>query len=257
MYHHVAPDREITPEGFEDQLRRLKDGGWRSIRSAELSDHLSGAVPAPKRSLVITFDDGYADNWVYAWPLLRRYGFCAQIFVVTERVGRGALRLTVEEGGSLLDTRREERGRDGFLRWDELRAMSRSGVFEVGSHTHTHRGFRREARYEDVERELSDSRRAIESELGLWEGLLAWPWGDYEESWLGLLPKAGYRLAYTVKPGANAPGDDPLRTARFKVRHDDPAWLEGRLKLYQNPWLARAYGHFHGFDARIKEYFRS
>lgn len=244
MYHHVAPDREVTPEGFEAQLKRLRNRGWESLSSEAFLAHLNGSRPAAERSLVITFDDGYADNWVHAFPALKKHGFTAQVFVVTGRVGRGAPRTAA------VDTHADERGAAGFLTWEELREMTASGVFEAGSHTRTHRDFKREAPYADVEEELAGSRRALESELGSWSGLLAWPWGDFENSWLPLLPKHGYKLAYTTRPGANVPGADPLRTHRFKVRNGDPAWLERRLALHSSPLLAAGYGLLRGAFGR-------
>lgn len=242
MYHHVAPDREVTAEGFAAQLKRLQERGWISLSSADFLAHLRGERPAPPRSLVITFDDGYADNWVYAFPALKRHGFAAQVFVVTDRVGRGAPRKTADAGGTISNTTADERGPAGFLTWEELREMAGSGVFEVGSHTRTHRGFKRENLYADLAEELASSRRAIEVEIGAWKGLLAWPWGDFEERWLSLLPAHGYALAYTTRAGANVPGADPLKVHRFKVRSGDPDWLEGRLRLHASPMLARAYG---------------
>jgi len=252
LYHHVAPDREITPEGFERQMSWLKDSGWRTLSVAELCAHLSGERPAPERSAAVTFDDGYADNWVYAYPILRLLGLTACVFVVTGRVGDAAARPTAEQGGSLTDTATGERDPEGFLSWPELAAMSRSGVVEVGSHTHSHRDFVREKAYGDLEDELRQSRQAIESKVGAWNGALAWPWGDFEESWLPKLAPAGYRAAFTTRVGSNPPGRSPWLIRRFKVRSGEVAWLDRRLWLYQKPLLAEAYGRLHGLDRAVK-----
>src|SRR5690606_7189850 len=85
MYHHVSPgDGMITvsPVNFEQHLLWLKRRGYSSLTSSQFADHLSGQ-PVPRKSVLITFDDGYLDNWVYAYPLLKKYGFTAMVFLVT------------------------------------------------------------------------------------------------------------------------------------------------------------------------------
>lgn len=252
IYHHVAPDREVTPEGFAAQLDWLRAEGYRTLSADELHGHLSGRAPVEGKAVVLTFDDGYADNWVYAYPLLKARGLRAQLFVITGRVGQGPRRPNSEQGGALRDTATAERGPEGFVTWEELRAMSADGVFEVGSHTDSHRDFVRERPYEDLRGELSRSRDAVETRLGRWPGTLAWPWGDYEESWLGLLPELGYRLAFTARPGANAAGAGGLRVKRFKVRGDDPRALGRRIRLHSSARLSAAYGALYGLDRKVK-----
>lgn len=71
MYHHVRPEAGMiacTPENFEDQLRWLQKQGYRSLTLAEFNEHLNGKDVG--KAVLITFDDGYLDNWVYAYPLL-------------------------------------------------------------------------------------------------------------------------------------------------------------------------------------------
>ncbi len=255
MYHHVAPDREVTPSGFEAQLHMLKDSGYTAISGKELHAHITRKSPAPERAVCLTFDDGYADNWIYAYPMLKKYGMKAVIFAVTERLGDGDPRPCAQEGGELFDTRTAERNPGGFLRWSEAKAMVESGLIEIGSHTHTHRGFIRENPYEDLAGELEKSRGLIEERSGAWTGQLAWPWGDYEPEWLNLLPDRGYLLAHTTRPGPNVPGGDPLRVRRFKVQKDDLKWLKSRLAIYGQTWLACLYGGLYGLDRTVKSAF--
>lgn len=255
LYHHVAPDREVTPEDFEAQLAWMRSAGYRGLSGAELLDHLTGRKPAPPRSVMLTFDDGYADNWVYAFPALRRHGFKATIFVVTSRLSSEAARRRGDEGGGLEDTRADERGLRGFLSWAEAKAMAESGLVEIGSHTETHKEFRREAAYADLAGELERSRRKIESEIGAPCRQLAWPWGDYKQDWPKLAAGAGYGLVHTTRPGANVSGGDPLRVRRFKAQSGSLPWLRRRLALYERPWTARLYGGLHGLDRWAKSLF--
>jgi len=84
----------------------------------------------------VTFDDGYLDNWVHAFPVLKKLGVKAAMYLVTSLVERQAL---PREGVAVSDTRRRERDPGGFLSWAEARAMADSGLVTFGSHTHTHR----------------------------------------------------------------------------------------------------------------------
>src|SRR3546814_7459901 len=100
MYHHVSPsDGMITtsPVNFEHQLAWLARHGYRSISSTEFAGHLNGQ-PVPSGSILITFDDGYLDNWVYAYPLLKKYGFSALVFLVTSWMGDGPPRNSLGQG---------------------------------------------------------------------------------------------------------------------------------------------------------------
>ena len=108
MYHYVSrfPGAiAVSPEHFEDQCRGMAEHGWRGIGLDEAEGFLLKGAPLPPRSLLITFDDGYLDNYVYAWPILRKYGHKGVVFAVTERMvaeknaarplptsGRGCLR---------------------------------------------------------------------------------------------------------------------------------------------------------------------
>jgi peptidoglycan/xylan/chitin deacetylase (PgdA/CDA1 family) len=90
MYHHVTPQGGMinaSPEHFEQHLQWLKKHGWTSLTTEQFVGHLQGQGVPPK-SVLITFDDGYLDNWVYAYPLLKKYGFNAVIFLVTSWIKR-------------------------------------------------------------------------------------------------------------------------------------------------------------------------
>ena len=89
MYHYVSrfPGAiAVSPEHFEDQCRGMAEHGWRGIGLDEAEGFLLKGAPLPPRSLLITFDDGYLDNYVYAWPILRKYGHKGVVFAVTERM---------------------------------------------------------------------------------------------------------------------------------------------------------------------------
>jgi peptidoglycan/xylan/chitin deacetylase (PgdA/CDA1 family) len=91
MHHHVSPSPgmiTVSPENFESQIAWLAGNGWTSLTLDQYAGFLAGK-PVPRKSIVITFDDGYLDNWVYAHPILQKYGMHAVVFVVTGWMGEG------------------------------------------------------------------------------------------------------------------------------------------------------------------------
>jgi len=146
MYHSVGRDRPdwiwnylITPvDIFEGQMRRLKESGWTAISLDALHSQMAKGTPVPARSVVLTFDDGYLDNWMYAFPVLRKYGHHAVIWVSTDFVDPCAEpRPTLEDvwAGKIGEDRLDPRG---YLSWAEMREMVREGLVEVQSHAKTH-----------------------------------------------------------------------------------------------------------------------
>src|SRR5699024_11146624 len=150
-YHDISPEPGLvtcSPEHFEDQLAWLYKHGYHSLTTQQFAAHLAGK-PTPKRSVLITFDDGYLDNWVYAYPLLKKYGFNAVLFIVTAWIGDGDPRAVAQtpserEGLPEIYSHKAcmtaiEQGLsdDVMLRWSEVRRLEDEGVFEFHSHTHT------------------------------------------------------------------------------------------------------------------------
>ncbi len=235
LYHHVSPDREITPEGFERQLRYLLDQGYRSLSMEEMVRIVQGGWDPGQPAFAVTLDDGYLDNWVHAFPVLRKLSVQATIFLVTERIG----------------------SHPEFLSWTQARAMADSGFVTFGSHTHTHRGFIRKEPYQDLAQELRLSKELIEKNLGRPCLHLAWPWGDFENSWGALVEKTGYRAAVTTLAGANAGGHDPYRLKRIKVGRGDLRWLKNKLRWNTRAALANGVGFFFGWDRRLKSWWHA
>ncbi|HBE42071.1 MAG TPA: hypothetical protein DDW27_12855 [Bacteroidales bacterium] len=142
MYHSVGiPEKKwnwnylTCPfELFEDQLRTLRKNGYESISLMQLHDYIFHSKPLPAKPVVFTFDDGYLDNWIFAYPLMKKYGFRGTIYVNPEFVDReGGVRKRFDENvqiSSLPTT--------GFLSWDEMREMEKDGVMSVESHAMTH-----------------------------------------------------------------------------------------------------------------------
>jgi len=130
--------------------------------------------------------------------------------------------------------------------------MTASGVFEAGSHTHTHRNFVRRSAYADLTFELRESGRLIEEHTGVRPVSLGWPWGHHDRSWEPEVKKAGYRLAFTTVTGVNKPGCDPLYLKRIKVSRGDLSWFRNRLLLHSLPLVSDLYSRFYGLDRKLR-----
>ncbi len=147
MLHSVSgfrADRPETfsvwcpPEHFENYLKYLKWRGYTTITLDRLHRHLTDGEALPDRPIVLTFDDGYLDNWVYAAPLLEKYGFTGTVFVPTDFIQPGEeVRPTMRDvwSGRM---REEELEVYGYLNRAEIRALASSGLLDVQSHGRTH-----------------------------------------------------------------------------------------------------------------------
>lgn len=253
MYHHVSPRPGLVtmaPQVFEAQMAWLARHGWHALSAAEFAAHLAGAGIA-RRSVLITFDDGYLDNWVHAFPILRRHGLRALIFAVTGALGDGPARPHAGQPGApdcpdhkaCKAAAAAGRADAVMLRWSEVEAMA--GVCELGSHTHTHTRWDRQlpdgsARLAALEEDLQRSAETLRARLGHAVSHLAWPQGYYQPDYLAVAQRAGFSHLYTTRRRPNPPGASPLEVGRLAAK-DGTGWLARSLFVQSRPWLARAY----------------
>lgn len=212
MYHRVAPASHgggdglrVTPERFAAQLQYLRSHGYTPVRLSDVVAYVRHQISLPPQAVTITFDDGYEDVYRYAFPLLKRYGFYATIFVVTGDVGEQNYWDQPAYAPRVLAT------------WDELKQMADSGWVEIGSHTvtHPHLDACTSAR---VQWELSLSRQLIWQHLGKTARYLSYPYGAVSPLVLRLARRAGYEAAVTTIQGrAQALAGDPLLLPRIRV----------------------------------------
>ena len=146
MYHSVGyPNKNwvwsnltCPVDVFEKQMRSLFKNRFKTIGLQELYDYMSYGKTLPSKAIVLTFDDGYLDNWVYVYPLLKKYGLRGTIYVNPEFVDP-----TVEYRPNLEDVwsgkvSKNELGNLGFLSWNEMKIMDEDGVMDIQSHALTH-----------------------------------------------------------------------------------------------------------------------
>jgi peptidoglycan/xylan/chitin deacetylase (PgdA/CDA1 family) len=255
MYHHVTPEGgmiNVSPDNFEAQLRWLRTNGYQSLTTDQFARHLQGQA-APARSVLITFDDGYLDNWVYAYPLLKKYGFCATIFLVTSWIHDGPVRRYAWQDATPADGLprtpphdeceqliQEGRSDDVILRWSEIRAAQASGVFEFHSHTHTHTrwdlGDTRDRKNEKITWELAASQETLRDRLGHVSEHFCWPQGYFDADYVAIARKAGFRYLYTTQAfGQNRPGSAADHIFRFAVRNTSGESVGRRIRVAAHP----------------------
>lgn len=205
IYHRVgggSPDeRDLATHDFAQQLDVLAEHDVVSLDSA--LDRLADGDPSP--SVVLTFDDGFADVHENAWPLLRERRLPFTLYLATAYVGA-----TMHWDGSTA------RAAGPALSWEQLAEMAGSGLCTVGNHTHTH------ARPESLDAaELDTCSDIIERRLGVRPDHFAYTWGVPVPA-LAPAVRRRFRSACTGELGRNLPGQDPLALRRVPVRGSDP-----------------------------------
>ncbi|MFA6318729.1 MAG: polysaccharide deacetylase family protein [Elusimicrobiota bacterium] len=221
MYHKVGdypPGSQlkklwVTARDFRRQMLWLKENGWTTMTFRGLRDAEEGRAPMPEKPCLVTFDDGYANNYEIAFPILSELGLKGNIFLVFDTIGRhNAWHDPASE--PWLD----------MLTWDRVFEMQKSGVIEFGSHTVSHRNLA-EISLEDVAWEVRESKKRLEDKLGLEMVGFAYPYGAgaFVPEVRAAARAAGYRYDFSVKQGLNPlpwdPESGPLR--RLLIRGDD------------------------------------
>lgn len=194
----------VSEANFAQQLDWLAKSGFHVIRLAQLLGFLEGREALPKRSVVITIDDGYESVHRVALPLLRRHDFPATLFVYTDFIGAG-----------------------GALSWAQLQDLTASGLVDVQAHSKSHRNLiarmagEGDAQYrQNLEAEASVPRDLLEKRLPVSIRHYAFPYGDANELVLEALTRQRYRLGVTVNPGGNAFFAQPLLLRRTMILGD-------------------------------------
>ncbi len=195
MYHHVGnseapPSLNVSTKTFERQMEFLKAHWYRVIPLPELVEKLKSNQKLPPKTVVIAFDDGYLDNFTNAFPILKKMGFPATIFVISGSIGQ-----------------------EGFLSEEDLKILDSSGI-TIGSHT-VHHAFLPKLSHEEIVFELKESKSALEKVLGHPVIFFSYPAGGVTEEAKSLVERAGYEGAVTTNYGHKK--DDVFALRRVKI----------------------------------------
>lgn len=256
MYHHVSPNPglvTLSPEAFRQQMQRLVQDGWTTVGCRELEEFFAGR-PLPRKSVMLTFDDGYLDNFIHAHPILAEFGLHAVLFVVTGWIGGGEVRRGTPDCPDHNECKRRIAAGETdsvMLRWSEIEAMRQVGTFEFHSHTHSHTRWDKQlpdgpARVAALADDLSASRATLRAQLGIDDRHLCWPQGYYQADYVEAAGRLGFDHCYTTTPGINRRGGDARHIRRVVAKEASGDWLASRLRIYASPWLGGLYTRLKG-----------
>jgi peptidoglycan/xylan/chitin deacetylase (PgdA/CDA1 family)/glycosyltransferase involved in cell wall biosynthesis len=214
MYHHVGPrpaagNRVLTvsPAAFAAQMRWLARNGYTPICMTDWINWCAEAKSLPEKPVLITFDDGYADVFNYAIPVLQRFGFPATIFIVTGLIGMSN-EWDQQGGWPALP----------LMNLEQIREASRGGI-EFGAHSRTHRDLTR-LPAEQLRSEVEGSADDLIEALGTKPQAFAYPFGAYNDDVREVVRRV-FRVAFTVSEGVNSLATDPHQMNRIGVLPGD------------------------------------
>lgn len=215
-YHQVNSLPEIysvdAPD-FDKQMQYLAEQGYNAISLAELFAAREGSFKLPPKPVIITFDDGYEDNYVTALPIMEKYKMKATVFVIAGQVGQNE-----------------------YMTWQQLKAAQVRGL-EIGSHTYSHAALTDISPVEQLN-ELVRSKQLLEAKLGLPVSYLAYPFGQYNKETIAALKQAGYTAACTGNPGLGTTRADVYQLNRVNIPRPKYGLWEFRVRLLR----AQLYG---------------
>jgi len=202
LNYHQINDRDnnaltVHTDQFEKQMKYLHDNGYTTITPAEMMDAWQNGTPLPEKPVIITFDDGYIDNYKNAYPVLQKYNLRATIFLISDYLGVYP----------------------NYLTWSEAADMQESGLIDFESHTLSHMELSEEkaGSKAEIKKQLEDSKAAIEWHLKKNINFIAYPCGTYDEEVEQMTKDAGYRAAFTVNYGLAEPSNNPFVLDRVPI----------------------------------------
>ena len=181
VYHHIRPSipdgsrglkrMTVTVETFDQQMKYLQDNGYHLITFAALSDAVDHGSELPSQPVIVTFDDGWEDQFANALPTLEKYRVPATFFIITNYIGYRS-----------------------FLSWPQWQALLDKGM-TIGSHTRSHPRLGRIVDPEALWREIAGSKQVLEANLEVSVRDFAYPYGSYNDATEAMVGWAGYKTA--------------------------------------------------------------
>ncbi len=245
-YHKILPINSAMPKDkwcvcsdqFEKQMNYLKENRYVTLTVSKLIEHINKQIPLPSHSVCVTFDDGYRNNYLYAYPILKKYGLTATFYVVTDFINNRTPFAWISPES---DAKKDELLRFP-LSWDEICEMQDNGM-EFGSHSHTHPEFNH-LNMELIENEISESYNMLSSHLKTNVISFVCPFGIFGRSANLLknkLIEKGYVAACMGGWGTSYIQTDPFDLPRLSI-YDSDSLLTFSLKINGHmDWLKGVY----------------
>ena len=211
LYHRfgsvVHDEMTVRTDTFRGQLEYLKQHGYQIVPLRTVVSHVLGKGPAPPpRSVVITVDDGHASVITEMLPLVREYNVPVTLFIYPSAISNASY----------------------AMKWDQLAALQRTGLFDIQSHTYWHPNFKTEKRrlspdafQSFVTMQFAKPRKVLKDKLGVDADMLAWPFGIYDDDLIAAAGNAGYVAAFTLDRRPVTPRERILALPRYLVLDSD------------------------------------
>lgn len=207
MYHYLSvppadadiyrTDLSVTPENFRQQMAYLAENGYTPIDFYQLSAAITAQTDLPDKPVLLTFDDGYLDNYENAFPILQEFGFTATFFIITDLADQGA---------------------PGYANWEQLKEMAAAGM-RIESHTKNHPDLSTMGR-DDVIFQVLGSQETIAAHIGYTPRYLCYPGGRYNAETMQILRELGLWGAVTTQGGAWHGFEERYEWDRQRMRYD-------------------------------------
>jgi peptidoglycan/xylan/chitin deacetylase (PgdA/CDA1 family) len=206
MYHHIADlpldatelqtTWTVSPKNFDAQMQYLARNGFRTISMAQLVAHLKHRQPLPAKPIVISFDDGWQEQYTTAFPILTKYGLSGTFFVYTRPLDHTE-----------------------FMTWAQLQELVAAGM-DIQSHSITHPHLRALAP-DAAFKEIAESKAILEKRLGKPVIAFCYPFGEYNQAIIEMVKRAGYESAVTLASGYRQRADELYTLRRIRVSYRD------------------------------------
>lgn len=205
-YHRVCEESYglsatgIKPSAFEKQMEYLFREQYKTISLYDLCDYIKKGKRFPEKAIVITFDDGYMDNYTHAFGVLKRYHFKATVFLMTSKIGKKYFNASM-------------------LTWSRIKEMTKHGI-DFGSHTINH-PYLTKLSVDEARKEIQKSKDFLEQVLGKEVALFCYPCGDFNNKVKALVKESGYLCACSTIQGGNTFKTDLLSLKRVWMSPKD------------------------------------
>lgn len=219
-YHQINDQAEnaltVHTDQFEAQMKYLSDNGFHAITPTDMLDSWENGTPLPDKPVILTFDDGYVDNYRNAFPILEKYKLKGTIFLISDFIGTYP----------------------NYLTWPQIEEMQESGYIDFQSHTLSHQQLD-QTTPEETFHQLEGSKQALEWHLKKPVSFIAYPCGSYDDELIRQTRKAGYRAAFTVNYGVTSPDENPFVLDRVPIfGSNSHTLLRFKLRLLYSPIFA-------------------
>ena len=228
----------VSVDKFEKQLQYIDSNAYQTMTFAQYQEFLDGKGVLPPKPVILTFDDGYVDNFTHALPLLKKYNMKGTVFVVTDSIGKPCSWLKHHECNHIMN-------------WEQLNKWLEAGM-EIGGHTLSHPMLSRLSD-EEIRYELAASKELLERQLKTKIEFLCYPYGDMDNRVKSLAKAAGYKGALAIFNNISLIHEDMYAIPRVGISSRLPLW-EFKLKISK---LHRYFIAMRSLEKCIKNILRS